>query len=161
MVAKIYLDLNKITNAIANNPPAIILPVLARKMGVSEQTMMNNLAPLLDSGRVIRANLGSKGKPIYVYYLAEQDILVECKAVKSCSNCRRETWQRTVYTYVKGVYELEKDMTKCNNCGMILYKGQVLELFGSGETHTYTTPSEIIDHLPEGAKINYRKEAQV
>jgi len=79
--------------------------------------------------------------------------------IKLCSKCKRETWQHGIYTRTKGVWARIKDMTRCDNCGMILFKGQALELFGpSGQLHTYTIHSEIIDHEPEEVQHQMKYE---
>ena len=49
-----------------------MLRVLALDMGCGERTARNLLKPLVESGRVIKKNLGSEKKPTYVYYLQEE-----------------------------------------------------------------------------------------
>ncbi len=63
----------EIIAAIASDShPVISLKLLADDLGCSEQTLLPRLLPLVESGRVIRYDLGTKGKPLYVYYLPEE-----------------------------------------------------------------------------------------
>jgi predicted transcriptional regulator len=74
MAKKIIVGVSKILEMIAETPPGIMLPALSRKIGVAEATMANNLAPLLESGMVARANIGTTGKPVYVYHLPDRAV---------------------------------------------------------------------------------------
>ena len=66
--SKQYTEAN-IIKTLQAEPHGLMLSGVREKLGCSEQTARNLVLPMVESGKVIKRNLGTEKKPVNVYIL--------------------------------------------------------------------------------------------
>jgi len=66
--SKQYTEAN-IIKTLQAEPHGLMLSGVREKLGCSEQTARNLVLPMVESGKVIKRNLGTEKKPVNVYVL--------------------------------------------------------------------------------------------